>query len=257
MSRPMVLYPPNPVTALFSGGKDSFATALVLSQAGLLKECLMIDTGIGVPEWRTACIKMCTDRGWAYRVIPTPIRYEWLVWKYGFPGPGLHQQTMTYLKGRAIRQWKQLHKIMLGPRKWKFDTSHCLASGVRRGESDRRAMHTKPISSFEGVTIYAPLWEWDTSSVWEYVKDHGYERPPSYNKLQISGDCLCGAFAREDERQAIQVHYPAIHERLCQLECEVGQQWGPGSKACGRVHVKEGGEALICVECGDADSGLV
>jgi 3'-phosphoadenosine 5'-phosphosulfate sulfotransferase (PAPS reductase)/FAD synthetase len=228
--------PPHPVYALFSGGKDSFATAKALQEHDLLKGCLLLDTGISVPEWKDSCKEICERQGWGMTIVPTPVRYEWLVWKYGYPGYMSHYFTMNYLKGRAVREWKKLHP------------GEALASGVRKGESARRSVTTKPVSLFEGVTVYAPIYEWTTAQVWDYVKRHGYTRPRAYETLGVSGDCLCGAFAKDWERQALRMHYPAVDQRICSIgRDQHGRDWG----WCSAKGEKGPEEAVICVECGD------
>lgn len=231
--------PPEPVFSLFSGGKDSFATAKFLSERKLLLGCILIDTGVSVPGWRESCVELCRQHDWRYEVIPTTYRYEWFVWKYGFPGPGMHGEVMTYLKGRAIREYRKVHR-------------EALASGVREQESGRRTLSTKPLSQWEEVPIYAPIFEWSTADTWAYAKAAGYERPEAYSKLNISGDCLCGAFAEPHERQAIKVHYPAFDAKLCQLEiqCPKGapyNQWGHGQ---GKPKPMDANQAALCFDCG-------
>lgn len=227
--------PPLPVYSLFSGGKDSFATAGVLKENGLLIACLMLDTGISVPGWKESAIAICKQQGWPYEIIPTPVRYEWFVWKYGFPGPGMHLEVMTYLKGRCIREFKKAHKGM------------ALASGVRIAESSRRSFNTQPISLFEGVMVYAPIYDWSDAETWKYCKAHGYERPLAYSRLQVSGDCLCGAYAREHERDAIKVHYPEVHERICKLETNTPHgKWGWG---CDQERKLDPNQAVLCFDC--------
>jgi len=203
-----------PLFCLFSGGKDSFATAAYLQEQGLLRACVLLDTGISVPEWKAGCVYLCEKHGFDYEIIPTPIRYEWLVYRYGFPGPGMHGLFMNYLKGRCIREFKRKYP------------GAALASGVREQESSRRKFHVRPVSTFEGVTVHAPIFDWSTDRVMAYVQDKGYGRPLSYVTLGISGDCLCGAFAREHEREAIEAHYPDVNRRLCELEKLHGQRWG-------------------------------
>lgn len=236
------MMPTEPVYALFSGGKDSFATAMVLKEAGLLAGCVLLDTGISVPEWRPGCEALCATHGFAYEVFRTNISYEWFVWKYGFPGPAGHGYAMNYLKGRAIREFKKAHPMA------------SLASGVRRLESARRALNAKELGSFEGVAVYAPIFDWTTERVWAYVRAHGYERPKSYLTLGISGDCLCGAFAQDHERSALADYYPLCHARIQALETEIAThhptrcRWGAGSTAQAREE-QTNDEAIICVEC--------
>ena len=233
--------PEVPVYALFSGGKDSFATAKFLQGQGLLKGCVMIDTGIAVPEWKATCLAMCEQQGWDAVIVPTPVRYEWIVWKYGFPGYQGHYFTMNYLKGRAIREWKKQYP------------GEALASGVRQAESARRSVTAKPLSTFEGVQVYAPIYDWTTAQVWAYVRQHGYERPRAYSTLQISGDCLCGAFASEWEREALAIHHPEMAARICAMgKDRHGKEWG----WCNKKAQKGPEEQLICAECGDTEVQL-
>lgn len=234
--------PPEPVYALFSTGKDSFAAAARLQELGLLLGCIAIDTGISVPEWKDNVLRICEQQEWTVEIIPTSVRYEWIVWRFGFPGYLGHAAAMNYLKGRAVREFKRKYPGI------------ALGSGVRREESDRRSLTTKPISDFEGVTVYAPIYEWTTAETWAYARAKGYDRPDVYSRLGISGDCLCGAFAKDWERQALTVHYPDVASRIEACEriahCP-SRAWGWANQKS-RQRKKEGAEAFICAECGDA-----
>jgi 3'-phosphoadenosine 5'-phosphosulfate sulfotransferase (PAPS reductase)/FAD synthetase len=179
-------------------------------------------------------------------VFDTPVEYEDLVRKYGFPGLSKHSWMVSYLKGRGVAQFKKAYP------------KTPLASGVRVAESERRTLNTLPVSKWEGVVVYAPILNWSTAETWEYVRSKGYERPESYSKLGISGDCLCGSYAQPWERDAIRVHYPEVDTRLRMLEndpvvrCHQRRSvWG-WSKSKHRV--KKGLEAIVCAECGDTDN---
>lgn len=204
----------------------------------MLRGCVALDTGISVPEWRQAVEAICNRHHWPIRFYATTDSYERIVKKYGFPGPGKHGMFMNYLKGRAVRVFK------------KNNPGAVLASGVRRAESARRAVNTRPISWFEGVKIIAPLWDMTTDDVWSFARSHGYERPESYSRLQISGDCLCGSFAEPDERAAISYWYPAIDARLRELEAVLPEEeknvWGWG---CNRPRRGKSAVSVVCVDC--------
>lgn len=237
------MVPDAPVYALFSGGKDSFATAKMLQEADKLRGVVMIDTGISVPEWKQTCIDICEQFRMPYHIIPTNVRYEWFVWKYGFPGSGGHAYAMNYLKGRAIREYKKQFPGI------------ALASGVRLAESARRALTTKELGDFEGVPVHAPIFGWSTQQVWAYVRGFGYERPKSYVTLGTSGDCLCGAYARDEEREALSVHYPAVASRIRLIEETVQTihptrcRWGWSALSNADRATQSTSEMLICQEC--------
>ena len=237
-----------PCYVLLSGGKDSWACAKWLQENNRLLGCIALATGISVPMWLVTLQSMCVKEGWNLEVFETSVKYEDLVRKYGFPGVSKHQWMVNYLKGRGVAQFKKTHP------------NAPLASGVRIGESGRRSLSALPISKWEGVFIYAPILYWSTAEVWTYVKARGYERPESYNKLGLSGDCLCGSFASEWERQALKVHYPTVDARLTILEQDPEVQahkkrgcWGWSKQR--QCRQKTGLEALVCVECGDTEIG--
>lgn len=228
------------VYSLFSGGKDSFATAKYLQEQDRLAAVVLLDTGISVPNWEETTREIAEKQGFNVEVYKTPIRYEWLVWKYGFPGAGFHQLAMTYLKGRGVVEFRKAHPESV------------LASGVRMSESSRRAINTKEWSHFEGVPVWAPIYDWSTEKVVQYNKQFEYSKPRSYITLGVSGDCLCGAYAMSHEREALSTHYPAIDERIVKLErmCRdrfTGKKcsWGWSNQQKRKTLEEE----LICVEC--------
>ncbi len=218
--------------ALYSGGKDSTATVQYLQERDQLAGVVSIDTGISTPDWLPHVEKTANERNWNLEVFKTPASYDALVLTYGLPGPGKHGMFMNYLKGRCIRLFKK-----------KYHDAQ-LASGVRNQESARRAIGTKEWSLFEGVKVWAPIFDWDTPRVWRYVREHGYERSPAYQVLCVSGDCLCGAFATKLERAAIRAFYPCVSERLENLEKQTGKEWGWGANRPSRRK-----SSPVCVDC--------
>lgn len=230
--------------ALVSGGKDSLTTASVLAEAGKLEACVALKTGLSTPDWEAFVVKTCADRGWSLEIFESGASYDDLVIKYGFPGPAKHKWFMDYLKGRAIRKFRKAH-----PR-------GVLASGVRSAESSRREIHTAPVSMWEDTPILAPIYDRTTGEVWDYFYSRGFERAPAYSTLQISGDCLCGAFARPDEKAAVDFHYPEIGAHFDALGKHIKDthptrcKWGWGHQ---QKVKKPKGVSAVCVECGDAD----
>ena len=231
---------------LLSGGKDSISTCQMLEDAGKLEGCVAIRTGIAVPEWEPWIIKLCEERKWRLDIIETSEKYDDLVVKYGFPGTSKHGWFMTYLKGRAIARFKQYHPGAI------------LASGVRKYESTRRGIRTKPFSVWEGVTIAAPIYDWTTQQTWDYFYSRGFERAPAYSTLQISGDCLCGAMASEGEPDALRCHYPQIAEHFDALGESIKDthptrcKWGWSSNKKSKAKLTPS-QAAICVECDRVD----
>lgn len=219
--------------SLYSGGKDSTAVTEWLAERNQLAGIVTFDTGIATPDWLPFVESTVRDKwGMELEVLKTPASYDALVEKYGFPGPGAHGMFMNYLKGRCVRQFKKRHPGAM------------LASGVRKAESARRFRNTKEWGTFEGVKVYAPLYDWTTEQVWEYLKDNNFQKSPAYATLCISGDCLCGAYATEMERAAIKAFYPDVWTMLDRLEKLTGKQWGWGNNKNAR---KTG--SPLCVDC--------
>lgn len=234
------------VYALVSGGKDSLTTAQVLHEAGKLAGCVALDTGLSTPDWRPFVEKVCAERGWPLEFYSTsPTAYDDFVLRYGFPGPSKHSWVMRVLKGRAIRAFRNARPGAI------------LASGVRADESVKRAASTRPVGQWEGVPILAPIYDWTTDETWAFFRDRGFERAPGYSTLQISGDCLCGAYAREGEPEAVAFHYPEVWKRFQALGDAIKDKhptrctWGCGWKNKAKPKGKD--EAMVCVECAPRD----
>jgi len=231
--------------ALFSGGKDSFSTAKVLDQAGKLVACVALRTGIAVPEWEDSVRILCDKNNWPLEFYTTTESYEDFVIRYGFPGPTKHSWIMQKLKGRAVAQFR------------KYRPGAILASGVRLDESVKRLGNVRPVGQWEGVPILAPIFDWTTEETWAFALSGGYERPEAYSNLQISGDCLCGAYAREGEYEALKFHYPDLGRSMDSLGESIKErhpkrcQWGWGWKQ--EVTKKTTAEQFGCVECGQRD----
>ena len=231
--------------ALLSGGKDSLSTAQALEDQGLLAGVASFETGVSTPDWKPFVEKVCEERKWRHKFYKTTESYDALVLEYGFPGPGRHKKFMDRLKGRCIRQFRR-----------EFPDG-ILASGTRGGESKRREIGTSPVSMWEGAPIVAPIYHWSTDETWAYFRDRGFERAPGYSTLQISGDCLCGAYAREGEPEAVKYWYPGIWKRFEDLKEQIKDKfpkrcdWGWGWRQ--KAKPKDRDEAMVCVECAPRD----
>src|SRR5712692_6303431 len=96
--------------SLFSGGKDSIATAYHLAEIGRLSGLVYLETGIGTHDIYPHVKRVAEEFDWTLETYRTDHNYEDLVLKYGFPSAkGSHQWFMSYLKGRGIRQFRKAH----------------------------------------------------------------------------------------------------------------------------------------------------
>jgi hypothetical protein len=238
------------VWSLFSGGDDSLATAIVTSQAKDFCGCLHIDTGIGIPETQAFVIETCQRQGWPlkiYRAKDCGQDYEALAVRYGFPGPGAHFRMYTRLKERPLRVFLREHKTHRRDR-------IVLSTGIRRHESQRRMGKTEPVRR-EGVKVWAnPLYEWSKFDCLDAIG--GVARNPVSELLHMSGECLCGAFAKPGELKEIQCWYPPVAERIHQLEQRVKNAGHDGVWGVAPARVKPHRNSAVgplCQQCGLVD----
>lgn len=205
------------VWSLISGGDDSLATALVTSEALGFRGCLHIDTGIGIPETQAFVEETCRRQGWPlkiYRAKDYGQDYEALAVRHGFPGPAAHWRMYVRLKERALRAFIREHKTRMRDRL-------ILSTGARVSESDRRMGHVQQVRQ-EGVKVWVnPIDDWTKGDCLDLIEAAGVPRNPVVELLHMSGECLCGCFARPDELKEIALWYPGVAARIHALEQRV------------------------------------
>jgi 3'-phosphoadenosine 5'-phosphosulfate sulfotransferase (PAPS reductase)/FAD synthetase len=243
---------------MFSGGHDSL-TATHLSARWCADrqvpfKVAHINTGIGIEQTRQFVRGTCHDFGWelvelhADRPEQT---YEYSVKKYGFPGPTGHPFMYRRLKERKVetlvRDAKVGHSRM---------SRVMLITGMRRDESVRRMIHAD-FQRRRGAQVWAaPLENWRKTDCNGYMAHFELDRNPVVDMLHMSGECLCGAYARPDEMKDLEAWFPDTAEYLHELEREVEASgiascvWGHAAKYTAEVHPQQ--QALfspLCVGC--------
>lgn len=243
---------------LFSGGNDSTVLAhLFRDQA---THAIHANTTIGIEETRVFVRNTCEEWGIplieefpadTYRdLVLGNVRTKAgeIVWTGGFPGPGAHGLMYQRLKERALD--KARHTLGVANSKTK---AVLWLAGRRREESARR--EDVPLFERDGTVIWAsPLAMWTKADLTMYrlmcgdVPVNGVSE-----KLHMSGECLCGAFAKPDELEEIRFWYPDVAAAIDALMAEVRmcgarpdrQVWGHGQ---GRA---EGRAGRLCQSCQD------
>jgi 3'-phosphoadenosine 5'-phosphosulfate sulfotransferase (PAPS reductase)/FAD synthetase len=257
-------YKPRARYALLSGGHDSLtATAVAMEWArsnDLPMGVAHIATGTGIPETTEFVKATCEAEDWNLEIFTPPVPYEDIVLEYGFPGPGQHGLMYQRLKERCLRQ-------LIRQSKQKWDDRIMLVTGVRSEESVRRMRHVERIQR-EGATVWAAdIWNWSKIECARYLRAGGFERNPVVDKIHMSGECLCGAFARPGEISEIEMWFPEHAAWLHSLEEKVaakglrGCVWGQRPP---RVHREQMAMAFgedwdvslpgaLCIGCGPED----
>jgi len=220
-------FDPRNVIAMFSGGHDSLVSTHIASQHPRFSFALHINTGIGIEQTREFVRQTCGEWGIELREYRAaecsdPQVYDDIVREYGFPGADQHRIMYVRLKERPLRQ--ALRDLNRQPK-----DKTLLITGARSQESMRRMRHVKPVQIWEGTKIWvAPIWNFNKLDVGEYIRTHGLRRNEVVDLLHMSGECLCGAFAHEGEKEEIRQWFPEVASRIDQLENEITEKfpWG-------------------------------
>lgn len=182
--------------ALTSGGKDSMTVCHWLAEQGKLEAAVHIQTNIGVRETTDWLVSYCDDMNWKlYTIQPKPkFTYASFVLEYGFPGPMAHKMIMGLLKYKTMRDFALT-----------IDRhNHCLLSGVRKFESQRRlGNYPEPIQNDGNMWFGCPFFYYTTEEIYRYVHIHGIKITPVHRTLGMSGECMCGSYATKGEKRLI------------------------------------------------------
>ena len=227
INRAMAEWHPVALYGLFSGGHDSLTSTAIAAQHPRFTSAVHINTGIGIEATREFVHETCKEQGWPLIEVRSEAVYEDLVLKRGgFPqGPKSHNSMYYYLKQRPLDGLIRATKTQRGDRV-------VLVTGIRVQESVRRmnAGISIPIRR-DGASVWVnPILNWSALDCGRYMEVHGLRRNPVVDLLHRSGECLCGALAREDEIHEIDAWYPDAAKRIHDLEAQ--------ARACGLKHTR-------------------
>ncbi len=227
------------ICLLFSGGNDS--TTLLHIFRDIAPHAVHANTGIGIEQTRQFVRDTCAS--WnlpLLEVHPGPGNtYEELVLTQGFPGPAHHWKMYQRLKERGLRVARR--QLVKNPRRERV----LFIAGRRRQESDRRK--DIPAMEREGSVVWvSPLVDWTKEDLNTYRALWNVPRNEVSDLLHMSGECLCGAFAKAEELEEIEMWFPEAVDHIRQLEARVTAnpaidrqrcQWGWGAYRTGKEKV--------------------
>lgn len=214
---------------LFSGGNDS--TVLAHLFRSYATHAAHANTTVGIEATRQ--FVRDTAAGWGLPLIERsgPVDYETLVKEQGFPGPAMHGKMYQRLKERALRQVTA--EFVSNPRRERV----LFIAGRRRKESARRS--SIPEHERRGSVIWAsPLANWSSDDMRIYrALSRDVPRNHISERLGMSGECLCGAFAEPGELDRIRTVDPDCASWIERLQEDVRAagitdhrcKWGWGS----------------------------
>ena len=239
---------------LFSGGGDSLVTAH--RARAHYDDLVFIDTGTAVPgvrefveqaaDWIGKPLRVLTQDFDAFRLLVlggTDWKgREWHV--LGFPGPAQHGRAYNRLKERPLEQLlrdtKQGH-----PR-----SARVIAlTGIRRAESARRAKR-EPINRKGSMVFVNPLIDWTAGDMQRYRDEHTLPQSDVAALLHRSGECNCGCFADEGEREMLRILWPDwFEERIGSIEREAQRLGLPCPRWGGDRTTPAGDAGPLCSSC--------
>lgn len=235
---------PCAIFAMFSGGHDSLCSTHL--SMGIAEQVLHINTGIGIEQTRTFVRDTCKHQEWLLKEVhPPTTTYREMVLKYGFPGPGMHYLPYRLLKERALRK-------VVRESKQKMRDRVMFITGARRSESARRMGFVEPIIRAGAQVWVAPLWDWSKRDCNEYIDTNKLPRNEVAGLLCMSGECLCGAFAKPKEFDWVAKWYPAFGQQIRELEKEAEAAGVPckwGQRPSKNRHKKELLFMPMCAGC--------
>ena len=234
-------WPAEHLFLLFSGGADSTVLAHLMHERATA--ATLIDTTIRVKD--TARYVTAMTDAWKIDLIQpqAPDTYRDLVCGRvrsksggvifrGFPGPAKHHLMYQRLKERAL---DAMRRELVGPRGKAGQIAYL--AGMRWSESDPRFRNASEIDPDGAVVWCSPIVHWTEGHLAEYRDRHRCKLAHDHAEhqlctpgalplnevtthLHMSGDCLCGAFAKEGEIFGLELFYPDDAAELHDIEAE-------------------------------------
>jgi len=246
---------------LFSGGNDSTVLAHLMRHRAT--HAAHANTGIGIEQTREFVRRTCADWGLPLleRHPPAGSRYEDLITEtdpetgevQGFPGPARHWKMYQRLKLRAIEQVQA--ELINNPWRQRI----VLLAGRRLTESPRRTQRDIPeIERRKSAVWVSPLRNWTALDLNTYrFMNRDCPRNEVSDLIHMSGECLCGAFAKPGELDEIGDWFPDVASHIRGLEQTVRAagapeercRWGWGAYRDRKTAERPPKSGAMCSSC--------
>ncbi len=225
MDEAIARYRPVQIYGGFSGGNDSLAECHWLMANYPSAKLVHVNTGIGCRRTRQFVSETVERYGWPLvemHAADCGQSYEWIVRKWGFPGPAHHHICYRRLKERPIALLVKRTKI-------KRSDKVLIATGIREDESLIRMGYKGREINKKGAQVWVnPIYWWSRQTRDDYLMENQIRRNPVTDELGISGECMCGAFAQPGELDRLRKVDPELAARIDALHEEIKHKfaWG-------------------------------
>ncbi|KAB1146783.1 phosphoadenosine phosphosulfate reductase family protein [Streptomyces luteolifulvus] len=250
---------------LFSGGNDSVVLMHLMRER--MDALLHVNTGTGIPEttqhvrdvaaaWNVDLHELHPQNSYQDLVLGKvlagrgPNAGKRAVWQ-GFPGPVGHKVMYRHLKDEPLMAFR---RSVVGDQGRTRKIVYL--GGMRWAETDRRFRNAEAIDQDGAIVWVSAIVHWTDVHMREYraryrcQQDHEHAQHrlcfdgalplnEVTEHLHMSGECLCGAFAKPGELDEIEFFYPEVAGALRDLERQAERA---GIPAC-RWGQKPPGEA--------------
>ncbi|MGW1722332.1 phosphoadenosine phosphosulfate reductase domain-containing protein [Streptomyces sp. NPDC002306] len=277
LDRVLAAFPVVATVGLFSGGNDSVIVNHLLRHR--VDAIAHVNTGTGIAEttqhvrdvtaaWHLPLHELHPKHSYRDLVLGNVLSTRGKnigrqVWK-GFPGPAGHSVMYRRLKDEPLQR---LRGQIIGRHGRSRNVVYL--SGMRWAETDRRFRNAEEVDRQGSLIWVSPIVHWTDAHMREYRARYRCTLPHQHTEhllctpgalplnevtvhLHMSGECLCGAFAKPGELDEIEFFYPDAAKPLRELQAEAQAAgltacvWGvrPPGKRQGRRSA-----GRLCAKC--------
>jgi 3'-phosphoadenosine 5'-phosphosulfate sulfotransferase (PAPS reductase)/FAD synthetase len=202
----------------FSGGRDSALTCYIAKKVAdslnIPVRLIHIDTGIYIPQTREYVKEYANWLNVELKIIKTSYDYFEKVKEYGYPNVFQNRWCWRLLKKEPLYQFR------IDELKEKLNSLWIL--GIRRNESLFRlknygnlntTLHKTKIKQLH-VIEWLPILFLDGKQVEMLIQKFKIPKNEVWEKVGISGECLCLAGTTKKKLEAIFLNYPEIAKKF-------------------------------------------
>lgn len=207
---------PTHIAAMISGGDDS-AAAFAMAQQLNIKVDFIIHgrTGTGIRQTTEHVVDYYGNQGPDLVIADAGDNYERYVMRKGFFGIGKDAHHFSYhvLKAQPFRT-----AVSRNIRHGKRDVRVMLLNGARKTESENRKLNLKPTRLERGNLWTNIIHDWSSGERDQLLEYACVRRNPVAVQLCRSGECMCGTYQTQGDRNEAAAIYPEWGAWLDDLE---------------------------------------